>query len=293
MDTITVLARSLASEQENTLASIELDNAFAQHFEMTSEAALRITTTSIILHTSDLLKLTGLSTHAVFSCMASTFDSTRARKTIQRKAHISKYGLVENGFGNSISFEFKHDERNVITSCKIFANGKVQCSGISRFTDVPMVAKVVSVVLNTLLGRDDICVKSFTLSFINAAAKFPFGINTQILYERLFPTLMGRVQMSPRIHKRLTISYTDTSSASEKTKALCSIMLFHTGSIIITGCKSLAVLASSYQYILRLLDDAFPYVGLPAPPVKEARLPLKRGRKRKTDTFESFLKELM
>jgi hypothetical protein len=244
-------------------------------------APLHITTMSIIVKLEDIRAKT--SEPCLVNKMMQNFDLKRVRRKLS-EIGILHYGLVNNGFGNSCTFEYK--EKNM-KSLKIFFNGQIQCSGVTCFSDIPIVSSTARLVVSVLLDIDIALVQT-KLSFMNATFRLPFGINTTSMYDLLYPKFMGNIRMSPKIYKRLTIEH-----HGQETSSKVSIMVFHSGSIVLTGAKNPTALINACSFILREINSGYDSVYTPLPPQKTARPPLKRGRKRKNETFDQFVRGLM
>jgi hypothetical protein len=225
-------------------------------------------------------------------------------------------GVARNGFGNSFTLDFgKTCARGGSGgNVKVFSNGSLQCSGLRCLEDAPPLARRVQDALRALMGREDLEVRAPRVSLLNATFSLGQGIDTRALYDVLFPTERERVVMSQQVHRRLMWAVETPAEALEeapeeagkkgkgkgKGKAKqVSVLLFHTGKVIVAGAKHPGQIAAAYARVLETVDPlaARLRAALPAAAASKRRRdadepPRKRGRKRKTETLEAFLQGL-
>lgn len=258
-------------------------DAQLQRMERTFPYGLRVSTLSAILTVTSVQALTKRTGKQLIEQLFEAFGKTSRLRALREATGLRSFGLVSNGFGNSCTFEYMQDGR--MRSLKLFLNGKVQCCGIQHFSEMPRVAHLACQVLNTLLRRPrhDIRPSHMVLSFINATVRLPFCVKTPVLYEALYPQLLGNIRMSPKVYKRLTLVLHGTS-----------IMLFHSGNAIFTGCKSLDQLDRAHGELLTLLETHAASATVPRAMHDSSPGPArKRGRKRTADTYESFIRSFV
>lgn len=268
-------AEYLTQSFSHEMDKIELDNAFLENLR---PSQLHVSTISIIFKYNHLKNLCKMNFDEIVRHVMKQFDDLSVRERLGNVLSNKTYGLVMNGFGNSFTFEY-HDERSS-KSLKFFMNGQLQCSGLRKFEEASTIAKYAENIINILMDRDDIRIYDFKVSLMNAHVALNSGINNRTLYDVLYPSLLGNIKMSQKIHKRLSITFSDGD-------VNVTIMVFHTGKIIFAGARLPIQLSAAYTYVIQLIDKHFARI--------KDQLPIKtkscgkRGRKKKDSTFEAFL----
>lgn len=274
--------QNLIQEQEDAMLQIALTK------EMLSigSSDLKMTTLSMILDCPDLRSLLDCNTHADVVARAMHHVSLpRIKKGISECLGEGVcYGITDNGFANSFTFNIQMGESN--RSLKIFSSGKIQCSGLKSFTECMPTAHLAAAVLNALFDRSakDICISRLSVSLVNAVVTIDHGLDTKQLYTFLYPEHLDRVVMSQKVAHRLSWKHVFDDCK-------VTVFIFKSGSMIFSGAKSPKALASAYIKTMDTIDQHAAHITIERP-VKVATSG-KRGRKRKADTFETYLQNFL
>lgn len=300
MDSIDATMQALIQEHEDAMLQI----ALVKELMTIGSSDIKMTTLSMILDCPDLRTLLGCSTHTDVVARAMHHISLP-----RIKKHITEclgegvcYGLTDNGFANSFTFNIQMRQRadgldGVVDaadgaangsnrSLKVFSSGKIQCSGLKSLTEFVPTAHLAAAVLNALFDRPDkdICITRLSVSLMNAVASLENGLDTKKLYLYLFPEHLDRVVMSQKVAHRLSWKHVFDDCK-------VTVFLFKSGSMIFSGAKSPKALASAYTSTMQAIEQYASHIIIERP-VKVATSG-KRGRKRKADTFETYLQNFL
>jgi TATA-box binding protein (TBP) (component of TFIID and TFIIIB) len=244
--------------------------------------------------------------------MMARFDRRDVRDAMRRMLGVKAvFGLVSNGFRNSITFEYQNTDAQTWKNKKsvkaFLSTGKLQIAGIRAYQEIPDVVACAVGVLRLLLDMptphtlEAIDIK---VSFAQATFDLCAGIDTWALHQQLLVTEAvppSRVSISEQVYGRLRIGYPNQPDG--KTAATTTVMVFPSGKVILTGFQQPEQMAAAYQSFIDLVEQAHmhPEGGVTAivtarrnPTAAAAadapkRVPAKRGRKRKQDTLEFML----
>lgn len=287
---IDAIMQPLMQAHEDAIMQI----ALTKELMTVASSDLKMTTLSMILDCPDLRTLLGCTTHAEVVVRAMHLISLpRIRKAI--KECIGEdvcYGLTDNGFANSFTFniQMRQDASGASgasnRSLKVFSSGKIQCSGLKNLEEFAPTARLAAAALNALFDRPnkDIGITKLNVSLINAVASLEHGIDTKQLYTYLYPEHLDRVVMSQKVAHRLSWKHVFDDCK-------VTVFLFKSGSMIFSGAKSPTALASAYVKTMQTIEQYGSHIMIDRP-VKVATSG-KRGRKRKADTFETYLQNFL
>lgn len=165
------------------------------------------------------------------------FDAELKKKHRYDTPVVTKRGKVKKNFFNQATLTFK----DITTkSIKIFTNGKLQMTGITSLIEGQRVAHKVCV----LIGK---CTETllFPVSVDIAMINSDFCIRKNVNLVRLMTKITGDVMFSydPDTYPGLKMKYNNVS-----------IFVFSTGSVVITGSKSIHDLHNAFKYITNLVN---------------------------------------
>lgn len=165
------------------------------------------------------------------------FDAELKKKHRYDTPVVTKRGKVKKNFFNQATLTFK----DITTkSIKIFTNGKLQMTGITSLLEGQRVAHKVCGLIGKCTETNVIPV-SVDIAMINS----DFCIRKNVNLLRLMSKITGDVMFSydPDTYPGLKMKYNNVS-----------IFVFSTGSVVITGSKSVYDLHNAFKYITNLVD---------------------------------------
>ena len=205
----------------------------------------------------------------------------------------SHYNEIKSFYNNLKIKRSKHKFFNQVTAyiklgtdryinVKIFKNGSLQMTGIKKISECNNIINLlldeikVPINSNTLLAlptgvllpefitvkyeankmielikkTEDLKVSSFSIRMINSNCKVPFKINRDALFQ-ILKTEKIKCRYDPNSHACVNIRHDITENDK------VSIFVFQSGSIIITGGKTISDINSGYHYIMNLISKHY------------------------------------
>ena len=207
----------------------------------------------------------------------------------------SHYNEIKSFYNNLKIKRSKHKFFNQVTAyiklgtdryinVKIFKNGSLQMTGIKKISECNNISNLlldeikVPINSNTLLAlptgvllpefitakyeankmvelikkieTEDLKVSSFSIRMINSNCKVPFKINRDALFQ-ILKTEKIKCRYDPNSHACVNIRHDITENDK------VSIFVFQSGSIIITGGKTISDINSGYHYIMNLISKHY------------------------------------
>lgn len=194
-------------------------------------------------------------------------DETRGRK---KDTAISVHN---KSFRHCVNIIVYH--RNAKFNCKVFSNGKIHCpAGTSQVKYIHYVFRLIANMveqcthIGTPIGigplfthvpmsiwseqKQKLTCVPFTTVMINAIAKISKAIVLNRFHQFINTHCTDRVQsvFTPRSYPGLNIHYFVGDGK------FASIFIFHTGSVIITGSTSIAIVESAFQWVIDTFERA-------------------------------------
>ena len=176
-------------------------------------------------------------------------------------------------FYNQITFGIVYKDCNI--SAKIFKNGKLQATGSRNIDIVREVPILVGEILNEIPGATKNLIQKILVDpenegvvMINSNFKFPSEIRQNIIKDIIIKNYLLRdggnflSAVAPNRYPGLNIKFLTTDSIEKysndttlnKVKGgKVSILLFRSGSIIITGTTKVAYLKEAYETIIDII----------------------------------------
>ena len=190
----------------------------------------------------------------------------------------------KNRFFNQVTAYIKLDATRYI-NVKIFKNGSLQMTGIKKTSECNTIIdkllneiknpintnSIVAIPENTLLpdfmktpvlpntmidflektvSTEDLKVTDFNIRMINSNCKVPFKINRDVLFQLLKKDKI-KCRYDPNSHACVNIRH--EINATDKV----SIFVFQSGSIIITGGKTILDINKGYHYIMGIISKHY------------------------------------
>lgn len=195
-------------------------------------------------------------------------------------------------FLNCIIFEVtKNTHKKVVV--KLFSNGSLHCTGAKTVEDAKKGADVICELyqkqVDMLSERNRLKhfnIVDFDIQMINSN----FSIDTPLNLDATKDILNQKYSMDATLnrehHPGIIIKYRDPQLSKP-----VSIIVFISGSIIITGAKCAKDLTATYQHITNILDSNMEDIRLKTPYVNKKNQPKgikKRGRKKKNELQEFY-----
>jgi len=205
----------------------------------------------------------------------------------------SHYNEIKSFYNNLKIKRSKHKFFNQVTAyiklgvdryinVKIFKNGSLQMTGIKKISECNNIINLLldeikePINSNTLLAlpagvllpdfitakyevnkmvelikkTEDLKVSSFSIRMINSNCKVPFKINRDALFQ-ILKTEKIKCRYDPNSHACVNIRHDITENDK------VSIFVFQSGSIIITGGKTISDINSGYHYIMNLISKHY------------------------------------
>lgn len=191
-------------------------------------------------------------------------------------------------FSNCIIFSFTYESRFV--AVKMFSNGKLHITGLHCYEHAEAVSlKHMELVKHVLEMGDEYSPKILNVSnhMINASFKLKKCIDLGNL-SKLASTVKENIYSvlyEKTTHPGINIKIHDPDYQSKK----ITILVFSTGSIILTGMKNLDGLRCAFTTFMHLVD-LFPQVLKPACfLIKEKKKRGRKPKKAKEDFYSSFV----
>jgi TATA-box binding protein (TBP) (component of TFIID and TFIIIB) len=189
----------------------------------------------------------------------------------------------KNQFPNCIIFKMHTNSHVVI---KVFSTGTFQITGAKNFYTASIAASEMIRFVEGVLQLDHQPVKTeFVIHMINAS----FFIGKNIKLEDMYSNVMG---MNDPLIDVYSITYEKTDHPAINLKLRIAtkpitILLFRTGSIIITGVPGFQSMSDAFGLVLQMLNKFQGCLYEKEIVDKSSIVPKKRGRKRKVES-EAF-----
>lgn len=116
-------------------------------------------------------------------------------------------------------------------------------------TNLPFI-ELTSDIEKAIIEMEDLKVTDFNIRMINSNCKVPFKINRDILFQLLKKDKI-KCRYDPNSHACVNIRYDITTSDK------VSIFVFQSGSIIITGGKTIVDINKGYHYIMGIISKHY------------------------------------
>jgi TATA-box binding protein (TBP) (component of TFIID and TFIIIB) len=183
-------------------------------------------------------------------------------------------------FFNQVTAYIKLDTDRYI-NVKIFKNGSLQMTGIKKIQECNTIINKILAEINTVQSNtitvlspntllpefvtaplepntnvvfyeksDDLKVIDFNIRMINSNCRVPFKINRDVLFGLLKKDKI-KCRYDPNSHACVNIRHDITENDK------VSIFVFQSGSIIITGGKTIADINNGYHYIMNLISKHY------------------------------------
>ena len=193
------------------------------------------------------------------------------------KAHdeyeLTKRGKTKKSFYNQITIQY-HDVTT--KSIKLFSNGRLQMTGMTSMNDAYRAAKVMCKIIEEIphARKDETCeITPIELSIGMINSNFSFGTHLNIL----------KLKNDMENHEDIHVTYDPEVYPGLKIKhkmsdgSFCSIFVFSTGNVVMTGVKDLAFIIRSFHFLCSIVDTQH-YINL------RFHQPVNRERKLKCQT---------
>jgi TATA-box binding protein (TBP) (component of TFIID and TFIIIB) len=148
-------------------------------------------------------------------------------------------------------------------SLRVYTNGTLHIVGCVNTMECVKYAKIMCEILCSLFSRSDISVVDATINMINTNFKVPgYCIKPQDAFQTLHQAASSRsnikVTYHPKNHAAVQVKFYPSTRGKPAT-----IMLFHTGNILITGFVRWSELKEAYIFITSFLAEHIEDVGVP------------------------------
>ena len=178
--------------------------------------------------------------------------------------HVCKQlfsGLLESEkcFNNQITLLLYNDRKDII-NVKLFQNCKMHITGCKRQQDCVKVANKAKTILKNIFAKvdknilinDDISLRVF---MINSKFNCNIQLNRELLFIKLkllekYDDSILLVTFNKDRYQGINLKYKGVSGK-------CSILIFRSGQILITGAKSNEDLNNAYIYITRVIKENY------------------------------------
>jgi len=191
---------------------------------------------------------------------------------------MDKYPCKNNGkFYNSAIFNWKTKyQTKLIVSVKIFPNGKVQIAGVNTIMSC---AYIIRKIMNKLkkfnldYAEKEPKITGLSIAMINSDFKIKNALNLinlcKVLTENTInnggniATIIYQPVKYPAINLKLVTDaklqeynkHLYTFSSKKKFKGTISVLIFRSGSIIVTGGNDISEYSEIYSYMLNLFEN--------------------------------------
>lgn len=171
--------------------------------------------------------------------------------------HISdkkSTGGKKRTFQNSVIFKFSQPEKQRLNNkaVKIFCNGSLQVNGCKTLVEFLGVCGIVCDMLNLIYDNpspeERFAVERFDVQLMNTNFLVPHRFNLPVIYEMVKGMQNIDSEFDVSFHPAINIKYMADSNE-------VSILVFNSGSIIITGVLTATGLLDAYTFITTFLDS--------------------------------------
>ncbi len=168
-----------------------------------------------------------------------------------------RYGFDEveikasNSFYNSITFCFVNKVNKNKKAVKLFVNGLLHITGCKSIYESLEIASYFSNILDVVFSYslNTISVSDFTIQLINSNFYIGFGLNLGSLYKLISKKANIHVYYDVEIHMGINVKYVINESET------ITLILFHTGNVLIMGTKKPLHLLEAYNYIIEFINS--------------------------------------
>ncbi len=148
-------------------------------------------------------------------------------------------------------------------SLRVYSNGTLHIVGCVTTVECMKYADIMCEILRALFNRDDITIMDATINMINTNFKIPgYCIKSQDAFRSLhaLQSKRGNIKATyqPLNHAAVQVKYSPSTRSTPAT-----IMIFHTGNILITGFVKWSELKEAYIFITSFLAENIGIVGVP------------------------------
>jgi len=195
-------------------------------------------------------------------------------RSLYKKKKKNKKNKKQKFFYNQITILIK-PEHNTDINIKLFNNGSIQMTGCKSIIDVLDVLKTLCIELKKIRGSinnetheleikpfvsnyknlDIDQIKNFNISMINSNFDIGFEINRKLLFEQLLFEQF-EVIFEPLVHAGVNLKY------NYKNEKKVTILIFASGSIVITGANTCDQIKEAYEFIYKKLYDNYEKIHL-------------------------------
>lgn len=175
-----------------------------------------------------------------FDTVKGDFDAVLKNKHRHDKPTVTKRGKVKKNFFNQATITYRD---NTTKSIKVFTNGKLQMTGITSLIEGLRVARKVFEIVSECTGTN-INVTDVRVAMINS----DFCIRKNVNLPRLQNDIINRdvaCGYDPDTYPGLKVKYNGVS-----------IFIFSTGSVVVTGSKSLKELRDAFSFISTTITES-------------------------------------
>ena len=231
---------------------------FKQHFLQLMQAShdakginelmsyISISTITIICDLSDEIDIKALNDNFIGPCHPVCF----MKKT---KAHdeyeVTKRGKTKKSFYNQITIQYQ----DVTTkSIKVFSNGRLQMTGMTSMYDAIKAAGVLcDIVTKTPFATKSLNIHpvEMHIAMINSNFSFNSGLHILSIKDDLGSHDDIHVQYDPEVYPGLKIKQKMDDGS------FCSLFVFSTGNVVITGVKKLEYTLKAFNTITTLINS--------------------------------------
>lgn len=226
------MLQTFASDFLNLMDTV---NSFMKH----GHSSLNISTMTLVCGTNTTdIDMEKFVQH--FESVKGDFDAVLKNKHRHDKPVITKRGKVKKNFFNQATITYKD---NTTKSIKVFTNGKLQMTGITSLIEGLRVAHKVFNIVSECTDTN-IKVTDVRVAMINS----DFCVRKYVNLTKLQNDIINRdvcCGYDPDTYPGLKVKYNGVS-----------VFVFSTGSVVITGSKSLVELRDAFSFISSTIADS-------------------------------------
>lgn len=197
-------------------------------------------------------------------------DSKKSKKTREEKMEDKKNGKRDS-FYNCAQIITKIEGNNI--NIKVFPNGKLQIAGCQTMEvchKVPKVAKnIVEYYSDCIVNKNEFYLCDQHIGMINSSFRFKFSLIKEKVQKLIndntyhnggnwkYATLQDKYEgikakywMDETVEK-----YKHKDKVPKKVKGQVSVLIFGTGSVILTGAKTIEEISKAYFAIIKLIEN--------------------------------------
>lgn len=154
-------------------------------------------------------------------------------------------------FYNSVTFRYKQPCTNKKRAIKVFSNGSLHMTGFRTLDECFQGAENMVSLINTCMSdTETVHITDFSVQLINTCLKVSHQLNMEKVVEVFKTQTLHKVLYDVERHPGLQLKV-----LCQSTQRTVTVIIFRTGSVLITGVHSPSELLESYKTVTAILEQ--------------------------------------